>query len=160
MRNLPTIPFVAGFVLGLLCASAWFTNKDALSFPLTLATGKSATSTTSTPTRPADSGAVSVADQSAGLSVTVESVTVPSPGVWLAVREMQGGDLGNVLGALHVTGPRSAIVIPLLRATAPGLSYAVELYRNDSNGDFDLVADSVYVDFATGLPVVARFTAE
>ena len=35
------------------------------------------------------SGAVSVANQSAGSSVTIESVTVPPPGVWIAVREIQ-----------------------------------------------------------------------
>ncbi len=146
-------------MLGLLCASAWFTTKDALptALPLLNLNGQATTSTSTT--RPQDSGAVAVVAQPAGSTVTLESLTVPPPGVWVAVRETQGNDLGNVLGALRVTGPRSGVSIPLLRATLPGLQYAIELYRDDGNETFDLATESVYVDFATGLPVIATFTA-
>lgn len=107
---------------------------------------------------PPESGAISVVNQSAGSSVTIESVTVPQPGVWVAVREVNGSDLGNVLGAIRVNGPRSAISVPLLRATEPGLPYAVELYRTDGGEEFNLATNSVYVDFATGAPVIVHFT--
>ena len=90
--------------------------------------------------------------------VTVESVTVPPPGVWVAVREMNGNELGNVLGAAWVNGPKSEVSVSLLRATKPGSSYAVQLYRDDGTGVFDSSINSVYVDFDTGTRVVAYFT--
>jgi hypothetical protein len=78
--------------------------------------------------------------------------------VWVAVREVVGDELGNVLGAVRVSGPKSGVSVPLLRATEPGRSYAVQLYRDDGNGAFDVVVNSVYVDFDTGARVVAYFT--
>ena len=147
--------FIAGVMLGLLLAGAWFFGGDAgLISP---ALPSSSPVTTAEPAS-AESGAISVTDQPSGDSVLIESVTVPPPGVWVAVREMNGSDLGNVLGAVRVTGPRSSITIPLLRATEAGSTYAVELYRDDGNDEFNLSTDSVYVDFATGEPVIAYFT--
>ena len=104
-----------------------------------------------------ESGVISVTNQSSGDSVLVDSVTVPPPGVWIAVREVHGNDLGNVLGALRVNGPRSAVVVPLLRMTEPNNSYVVELYRDDADGLFDPAVNSVYIDFDTGVPVVVYF---
>ncbi len=83
---------------------------------------------------------------------------VPPPGVWVAVRETSGRDLGNVLGATRVVGPHSNIEVSLLRPTEPNRTYAVELYRDDNNGAFDPAVNSVYVDFDTGARVVAYFT--
>ena len=150
-KDFSTNSFAAGLALGIVLASAWFIGERALPaspapVPLSLAASAPA------------SGAVSVADQKAGMTVAVESVTVPPPGVWVAVREVNGGDLGNVLGAVLVGGPRSAVSVPLLRATEPGRRYAVELYRNDGNRTFDLAVLSVYVDFDTGEPVIDYFT--
>lgn len=145
--------FVTGFMVGAVCIAAWFVGTDT---PLALFPSSEIPATTTKKTY-TDSGAISVADQVSGTLVTIESVTVPPPGVWVAVREMQGDDLGNVLGASRVSGPQSNISISLLRATEPGFSYAVQLYRDDGNGEFDLATDSVYVDFATGAPAVARF---
>ncbi len=151
--------FVGGFMLGAVLIAAWLLGGDLTAItPSTYA--PAAPDSVSGTTRPtaAESGAVSIADQPAGSSVTVESVTVPPPGVWVAVREMNGSDLGNVLGAVRVTGPRSNVTVPLLRATEAGSTYAVELYRDDGNDEFNLSTDSVYVDFATGEPVIAYFT--
>jgi hypothetical protein len=89
--------------------------------------------------------------------VLIASLTVPPPGVWVAVRELSAGELGNVLGAVRVGGPRSNVSIPLLRATEAGHQYAVELYRDDNNGVFDPAVNSVYVDFGTGARVVVYF---
>jgi hypothetical protein len=145
--------FVAGFMLGAASIGAWFVGSNS---PLTPFLSP-ASSVAVKKTLP-ESGAISVANQPAGTEVIIESVTVSPPGVWVAVREVNGNDLGNVLGAVRVNGPLTNVSVPLLRSTEPDLSYAVELYRDDSNGAFDLTTDSVYVDFNTGAPVVARFT--
>ena len=150
--------FVVGVMFGALLAGAWFFS-DAGGLPLTAdpAPFIPASDEALAP----ESGAVSVLDQPPGETVIVESVTVPPPGVWVAVREMNGRDLGNVLGAARVTGPRRPVVVALLRATEPNRSYAIELYRDDNGDAFDPAVNSVYVDFDTGARVVAYFaTAE
>ena len=147
--------FAGGVALGIMLTSAWFLGGNATP---ELVQPSSTLLATSTPPSLPQSGAVSVNDQPAGTSVVVESVTVPPPGVWVAVREVNDGSLGNVLGAARVSGPRSAVSIPLLRTTEPGRRYAVELYRDDGSGVFDLATLSVYVDFDTGERVVAYFT--
>lgn len=151
MKDFSTRSFLAGVLLGALLAGAWFLGGNAIKFPVS-----SSPVTTSTPAVP-ESGAVSVADQPSGDTVVVESVTVPPPGVWVAVREVQGGELGNVLGAERVGSSRSNFSVHLLRATEPNHPYAIQLYRDDADGVFDLAKNSVYVDFDTGARVVAYF---
>lgn len=140
-------------MLGILFAAAWLVGGEVPASPFLTLTAPTMESEKGLP----ESGAISVTDQPAGTEVVIESVTVPPPGVWVAVREVSGRDLGNVLGAIRVNGPQSAFSVPLLRATEPGLSYAVELYRDDGDGAFNLATDSVYVDFSTGAPVIAYF---
>ncbi len=152
MKGFSMTSFVSGFMLGILFATAWLFRGDLPQSPFS--TLSSAGNEKTFP----ESGAIAVANQIAGNEVAVESVTVPPPGVWVAVREVNGSDLGNVLGAVRASGPRSSISIPLLRATEPNLSYAVQLYRDDGDGVFDLATDSAYVDFNTGAPVIERFT--
>lgn len=138
-------------MVGLIFAGAWFFGKDSslLLAPVSL----TAEDIGSVP----ESGDVVVADQTAGPEVIVKSVAAPVSGIWVAIREMSGKDLGNVLGAARITGLQTNIIVSLLRATEPGRSYAVELYRDDNNGLFDPSANSVYVDFETGLRAVAYF---
>lgn len=105
------------------------------------------------------SGAASVTNQAPGNTVFVQSVTVPPPGVWIAVREISGKELGNVLGAQRVHGPLSNITVTLLRDTKPNKTYAIELYRPGAKGSgFDPKANSVYIDFDTGKSVIVPFT--
>jgi hypothetical protein len=153
MNHFSMSSFVAGVMLGVLLAGAWFFGDNFTFAPISSSTF---TSTSTKPTQ--ESGAISVSNQPSGDIVIVESVTVPPPGVWIAVREMNGNDLGNVLGAERVSGPRSSVSISLLRATVPDHLYAVELYRDDGNGIFDTTTNSVYVDFTTGAPVIVYFT--
>jgi hypothetical protein len=144
--------FIIGAFFGLLIAFAWVSLgeiKDPL--PVLPTTGTFADEGN-------ESGAVSVVDQAPGSDVFIESVTVPPPGVWVAVREVNGRELGNVLGAERISGPQSSFSVSLLRSTEPMRSYAVQLYRNDNNGAYDPAANSVYVDFDTGKRVVAYFT--
>ena len=154
---MPLFPFISGLFIGLLGALIWLSggisSLPALPFPIE---GQS-TSTTGTPIGFSESGSVSVTSQVAGMSVLVESVTVPPPGVWVAVREVAGRDLGNVLGAQKVGGPRTNVLVRLLRATETGNRYAVEVYRDDGDGVFDPATDSLYVDLETGMPAVSYF---
>ncbi|OGG64558.1 hypothetical protein A3C94_02830 [Candidatus Kaiserbacteria bacterium RIFCSPHIGHO2_02_FULL_55_17] len=146
--------FVIGIMLGTLVTGAWFLDGNSLFMSAPSSPSFAANSTPSIP----ESGTISVADQSSGTTVIVESVTVPLSGVWVAVREMNGRDMGNILGAARATGPKNGFLIPLLRSTAPNQSYAVQLYRDDNGGAFDPSVNSVYVDFETGSRVVAYFT--
>ncbi len=144
--------FVAGFMLGASAIGAWVAGSG-----LSLPQLPSSSSTTHVANSLPESGAISILKQPAGSTVTVESVTVSPPGVWVAIREVNEGELGNVLGAARVNGPRTNVSVPLLRATEPNLVYAAELYRADGGTTFDLSTDSVYVDFTTGAPVIAHF---
>jgi hypothetical protein len=149
------LSFAAGIVVGaLLAALVWFVSTNVAPSPSPQAQSTSSSMTNATST----SGILSVSDQSAGSTVLIDSVTVPPPGVWVAVRETNGTDLGNVLGAVRVGAPRSNVSVSLLRATEPGRTYAVELYRDDDNGNFDPGLNSVYVDTYTGSSVIAYFT--
>jgi len=149
------VSFTAGLVLGGAFTPLWFVGDrfmPLLNPPESTLTAPTVTTLTS------ESGAIAVSDQAAGGTVKIDSVTVPPPGVWVAVRETgDGNDLGNVLGALRVRGPLSNLSIDLLRPTEAGRVYAVELYRADTDGNFDPASDSVYVDFDTGERVVALF---
>ena len=145
--------FISGIVLGLLLMTAWY--YGGFSAPTSSANDASQAASSTPVGNP--SGAVSVSNQPAGSIVIVDSVTVPPPGVWVAIREVNDGTLGNVLGAARVGGPRLNISVPLLRATTPGDTYAVELYRDSGDSMFDLSTESVYVDFDTGERVVAYF---
>lgn len=153
MTHFSPSSFIVGLMFGALLAGAWFLRGDSVFVPFS----SSPPLTTNTVSLSPVSGTVSVVDQPAGDSVLVESVTVPTPSVWVAVREMNGNDLGNVLGAARVGGPRNGVVVPLLRATEPARPYAVELYRDDHDGRFDPAGNSVYIDFDTGAPAVAYF---
>ena len=152
-RHAPT--FFSGILVGALLTTAWF-----LLVPEeTMRTRPSltASSTSATVAHFTDSGAVAVSNQKAGTVVLIDSVTVPPPGVWVTVREIDESDLGNVLGAARARGPLSNLSIHLLRPTVPGQTYAVMLYRNEETDVFAVSEDSVYVDFATGQRVVALF---
>jgi hypothetical protein len=159
MMKFSTWSFVAGVMVGVLVTGAWFLSGNAQSIPMvSLHPLSSFNATSTTPIQNKKSDALSVADQQSGDTVLIESVTVPPPGVWIAVREVNGNDLGNVLGAERVGGPRSNVSVSLLRSTEPNHLYAVELYRDDNNGTFDPSANSAYVDFDTGDTVIVYFS--
>lgn len=139
---------------GVFLSGAWFLGGEKGFIP----SGSSSYLATSTGAFFQESGAVSVADQPSGDSVMVESLTVAPPGVWVAVLEVNGRDLGNVLGATRVVGPHTSIEVSLLRPTEPNRSYAIGLYRDDNFDGFDPSVNSVYVDFDTGARVVNYFT--
>lgn len=154
IKDFSTTSFVIGVMVGALLAGAWFFG-DNINVGSTDFSSLSATSTVSSLQ---ESGVISVADQPSGDSVMVTSVLIPPLGVWVAVLEINGRDFGNVLGAARIVGPHQDVEVSLLRPTEPNRSYAVGLYRDDNSGIFDPSMNSVYVDFDTGVRVVAYFT--
>lgn len=155
MKTFSMNSFVLGFIFGAVIIGAWSISGDLSIGPVVNSNSNNAKSTQKKTSK--ESGAVSVVNQSAGPIVKVESVTVTPPGVWVAVREVNGDTLGNVLGAEYVRGPRSNITVTLLRTTSPNRPYVIELYRDNGDGVFNLSNDSVYIDFTTGASVVEHF---
>lgn len=152
-KQFSTGSFIGGLILGVVICSVWFSLGT--NIVTSISSNKSSDSNGDSHTQL--NSVLSVSNQLAGEVVIVESVNVPAPGVWVAVREMQGSTLGNVLGAARVGEPRTNVEVPLLRDTENGKEYAVELYRDDGSGVFDQSALSVYVDFETTQPVIAYF---
>ncbi|KND51939.1 MAG: hypothetical protein ABA06_01615 [Parcubacteria bacterium C7867-001] len=151
---------VLGFIVGIGAAGIWLLGNYIPEFSLPDTDSTASTTMTPDGELPPASNLISVEDQNAGTEVIVQKLDVPSPGVWAAVQERNGGKLGNVLGAARVTAPDTGVAIPLLRATEPAHSYAVVLYRNDNGGDFAFDKNSVYVDYDTGDRVVAPFSTK
>lgn len=163
--------FIFGFSFGALTIIAWNSAPQQTN-QKTASTTKRADTTATTQSKVATStekipasfstgigtGRVTVTNQPSGNTALVESVTVPPPGVWVAVRETKGKVLGNVLGAQRVRGPRSNVVVDLSRNTQPNKLYVIELYRLGTNGSiFDVKTESVYVDLETGRGVIVPF---
>ena len=145
---------IVGFALGMLATSAWFLEVRLPSLPGT----EPVSTEMEEDFRATPSAALSVLDQNAGITVIIESVTVPPPGVWVAIHELRGAELGNVLGAARVRIPSSNVTVELLRGTESGKRYAAALYRDDGDDRFNRDTDSVYVDFDTGERVAVPFS--
>jgi hypothetical protein len=100
---------------------------------------------------------VSVDDQQAGSLVFIKHAEASKP-TWVAVREIVNGAIGNILGAGMVTGATDDMPVTLLRPTVAGGQYAVFLYQDDGNGQFDSKTDLLVMQNA--LPVATMFTAQ
>lgn len=125
----------------------WLLTKPAGSKPGMAATSTSATTTVTTATSSngsmtvttqASGQALSVANQTAGSSVTVTGVSV-SQTSWVAVRDSR-----SILGAARIpAGDAQTVKVPLLRATKAGAQYQVAIYTDDGDGAFDLHKDAL-----------------
>lgn len=99
--------------------------------------------------------ALSVADQEAGSSVTLERVAYPEENGWVVVREYANGTAGNVLGAARydVALGLQPGTVNLVRPTVPGGTYEALFYTNEGALSFDLGEDMPVVGIS------ARFSA-
>ncbi len=85
----------------------------------------------------------SVNNQVAGPTVNVLNVTTAGS-TWVAVRDYQGGKLGNILGARRIDVPSQAgVAVQLLRPTLAGHIYAVVLYRDNGDKLFSSKTDTL-----------------
>lgn len=100
---------------------------------------------------------VIVTDQMAGNTVVVDEAQ-SDVSVWLAVRENNGELLGRILGAHRMdAGSVTGMSIDLLRPTTANLMYAVVMYKDDGDGEFDNKLDTLIEE--AGASVLSRFVA-
>lgn len=85
----------------------------------------------------ADGEAISVADQAAGVSVTIASMNL-SRESWVAVRDER-----SVLGAARFSAGATSGTVELLRGTEAGKTYSVIIYIDNGNRAFDLTGDEL-----------------
>lgn len=105
---------------------------------------------------PVGNAAVSVADQAAGMSVSLEGATFPSDEGWIGVRDYRDGQLTGLLGVARYSKEQGLVPesIVLQRATVAGDTYAVVFYSESGDRTFNL-ADDVQVG-----GVMETFTAK
>ena len=151
-NNKIVLGFVGGLVMGVL-VTLFFTGGME-----TLGKAQGSLDTLSTTTPATISLHVSVNDQKAGKTVKVLKVMVQNVS-WIAVRENNNDIMGRILGARKVAlGEHENISVELLRPTAKGVMYAVVLYKDDGDGEFDHTSDALIME--EGSPILDRFVAE
>jgi hypothetical protein len=91
-------------------------------------------------TLPVGEGKISVADQAASLEVKLDSATYPVSEGWVGVRDYSDGKLGGLLGVVRFSEEPSQIV--LQRATKSGNEYAVVVYKENGDRQFNLAEDA------------------
>lgn len=93
-------------------------------------------------TAAADGNAAILAqDQAAGDTALISQVISGEP-VWVAVREEQSGEFGNILGVAKIPGgTHRAVLVELLRPTSAGRKYFVVLYRDVGEAAFNYRED-------------------
>ncbi|MBI4068238.1 hypothetical protein HY413_02420 [Candidatus Kaiserbacteria bacterium] len=99
---------------------------------------------------------LNVQDQNAGAAVSVDHVAMEQAG-WVVVHEIENGHVLNALGAARLdAGAHSDVGVELLRGTEPGGRYAVILYSDNGDKQFEVHADLPVIDTA-GNPVMQSF---
>jgi hypothetical protein len=116
--------------------------------------GKTSTATTKN-TTVATGNEISVADQAAGKSVSVESVTLTKRS-WVAVQDNKDWTLG---AQRLEAGTAKDVSVALLRATVKGQTYKAVIYVDNGDGKFDIHKDTL-VTKADGSVLSSAFIAK
>ena len=92
---------------------------------------------------PTGNAAVSVNDQPAGSTVSLEGATFPADEGWIGVRDYVDGQLTGLLGVARYSKEQGLVPdeIILQRATAAGKTYAVVFYSESGDRKFNLAED-------------------
>ncbi len=88
-------------------------------------------------------GSLTVNDQPAGSSVTLDSATFPTAEGWVAVRIYTESQVGSILGAARFSEEQGLVPtsVDLLAPTVAGREYAVVFFSEDGNREFNLDGD-------------------
>ncbi len=107
-------------------------------------------------TLPVGDGSVVIDDQPASASITINRATYPVSEGWIGVRDFQNEQLGYILGVVRFSESQGLVPteIILQRPTTPGRQYAVVIYTEDGDFQFNLAGD-VQID-----TVFDTFTAQ
>lgn len=106
----------------------------------------------------ASSNAISVDEQPAGSSVTVNMATFGVPG-WVVIHEDKDGALGNIIGAARFDPGIHLGEVPLLRNTVSGGMYHAVLYTDDGDREFNQATDAIIKD-ADGKSIESTFSVK
>lgn len=84
-----------------------------------------------------------ISDQAAGSSITIDRVTYPTSTGWIGVRDYENGQMTGLLGVARWSEGEglSPAVIPLMRTTVAGRTYAVIFYSDNGDKEFSLAND-------------------
>lgn len=93
---------------------------------------------------PVGDGKITVSDQNAGASIVMENATYPIKEGWVGVRDYSDGQLGALLGVVRFSEKDGLVpkTIELQRATKAGNEYAVVIYQENSDHEFNLAEDA------------------
>lgn len=151
---------VAGLIVGFLVGWYWHKGSSRIGVDETrdnvvnvLATSTVPVLTTTYQTIDAPAF-VSIDDQRAGGLVFVKHVEASKP-TWIAVREIIDGSVGNILGAEMITSATDDVPVTLLRSTVSTGEYAIFLYQDNGDGQFDSKTDLLVMQ--NSQPVAAMF---
>jgi len=111
---------------------------------------------TEAPTLSVGEGSVEVNDQPASNSIELASATYPVSEGWIGVRDYSEGNLGLIKGVARFSESQGLVPdeIILVAPTVAGREYAVVIYTEDGDFDFNLAGD-VQID-----QIFDTFTAE
>lgn len=100
-----------------------------------------------TPVLQVGEGAVVIEDQKANATIALQSATYPISEGWIGVREYDNDQLGFILGVVRFSESQGLVPsdIILQRATTAGKKYAVVIYTEDGDRQFNL-ANDVQID--------------
>ena len=109
-----------------------------------------------TPKLSVGDGDIVVKDQAASKSIVMEKATYPVAEGWVGVREYTDDKLGYILGVNRFSESQGLVPenIELVTSTIPGKKYAIVVYKEDGDFDFNLAGD-VQID-----EIFSTFTAE
>ncbi len=109
-----------------------------------------------TPKLSVGDGNIVVKDQAASKSIVMENATYPVAEGWVGVREYTDDKLGYILGVNRFSESQGLVPenIELVTSTIPGKKYAIVVYKEDGDFDFNLAGD-VQID-----EIFSTFTAE
>ncbi len=95
------------------------------------------------PTLTIGEGKVTVGEQNANNFVALASATYPVAEGWIGVRDYSEGRLGALLGVARFSQEQGLVPtgIPLQRATVSGREYAVVVYTESGDRQFNLAED-------------------
>lgn len=166
-NNVTQWVIIGAAVIVLVVGGAWLAMRGGATEPALDTTANTSSTTVSTTpavvestnnvpkgtvTATSDGESVSVANQPAGTSVALSSMSL-THATWVAVRD----DM-SILGAAWFPSSATAGTVELQRGTQSGKSYRVVMYVDDGDKKFDMHADQLIT--AGSGPVGSSFDAQ